>query len=896
MGTSSFVGRVEPLQRLGRAFASATSGVPQVVAVEATAGMGKSALLTEFCDGLDGGHRLLGSGDEVEATLRFGLLEQLLQTRPAWADPFNAGAALLQQVGRLPGDGPVVIVVDDAHWSDLWSLQALNFMVRRLRSDPVLLVLAYRPEQAFRLPVGLVQRADAADSRVPLGGLTGDEIQELASALGAGPLTDRAAARLHGHTGGNPLHLRALLRELRLADLEALDRPLPAPRSFALLVINDLAGASTSARRVASAAAVLGDQASVSDILALAEIDRANAPDAFEELTRVGILRFPAGETQVRFVHPLVRAAIYDDLGPGMRCQLHERAAHLMSGLPALRHRVSAAIVPEPGLATDLETEGDAQVRAGQLSVAAEAWLAAARLGGAPAETERRLLTGVDLLLRSGDVAAALGYADRIDAIEPTAQRLYLQSRMAWLTGQADHAVRLGKQAWDQLSGLGPGERDQLAAMLAQIEVLRDHGAEAARWAATALVGGLDPDQAPLTRSIQAQGLFASGNVDAALRVFGDLPRDPRLVDPRRHAELTVRGVLRAASGDLARADADLMVAGSVLHGDLSEFRLIARAHLALARFRAGDWTSANVVAEEVVSLAADMEQHWIAGYVHAIAAMVPAGRGEWETAQRHADKAARMAAEFQDPATGAYADDAAVFLATCRGEPADVVSLADSLRRGPLITPHEPGLFTWPVHLVSALVELGRLDEAEDELARVEDLARRRAHPTRLAAVARLHGQLANARGNQKDARAAFETAIARGDDRVDADERAIAHLNYARFLRRRGERRAAVAHLVEARRRYGLLAAGPFIARCDDLLSACGVQGPGQASSVDVLTPQERAVAALICAGRTNRQAAEELVVSPKTIGYHLANAYTKLGVHSRAQLVVAMQRLGS
>src|SRR4029077_16864405 len=126
---------------------------------------------------------------------------------------------------------------------------------------------------------------------------------------------------------------------------------------------------------------------------------------------------------------------------------------------------------------------------------------------------------------------------------------------------------------------------------------------------------------------------------------------------------------------------------------------------------------------------------------------------------------------------------------------------------------------------------------------------------------------------------------------------ERAAAHLAYATFLRRRGERRAAIAHAREARARYAALCARPFLQRADQLLNEGGVPADSTETAVEdaaiedwasPLTPQERAVATLIATGRTNQQAANELVVSAKTVSFHLQNVYAKLDVHSRAQLV--------
>ena len=116
----------------------------------------------------------------------------------------------------------------------------------------------------------------------------------------------------------------------------------------------------------------------------------------------------------------------------------------------------------------------------------------------------------------------------------------------------------------------------------------------------------------------------------------------------------------------------------------------------------------------------------------------------------------------------------------------------------------------------------------------------------------------------------------------------------SYGRFLRRRGEVRSARGRLEEATDRFRSLGATPFLQACYEELAACGgstdVSPP---SDVDGLTPQERVVVRLICEGLTNHEVATQLVLSVKTVGYHLGNAYAKLGVHSRAQLVA---KLGS
>jgi DNA-binding CsgD family transcriptional regulator len=117
---------------------------------------------------------------------------------------------------------------------------------------------------------------------------------------------------------------------------------------------------------------------------------------------------------------------------------------------------------------------------------------------------------------------------------------------------------------------------------------------------------------------------------------------------------------------------------------------------------------------------------------------------------------------------------------------------------------------------------------------------------------------------------------------------ERALAEDAYGRFLRRAGERRQAATHLQSARATYVGLDCHPFLEYCDRELAACGLPGQRTARRHLGLTPQELAVARLVAAGRTNRDTATELVVSVKTVEYHLGNVFAKLGVTSRSQLV--------
>ena len=192
------------------------------------------------------------------------------------------------------------------------------------------------------------------------------------------------------------------------------------------------------------------------------------------------------------------------------------------------------------------------------------------------------------------------------------------------------------------------------------------------------------------------------------------------------------------------------------------------------------------------------------------------------------------------------------------------------------------------PVNYTTALVHLGRLEEASALLERVEHRARATDRFSSLCALARVRGELAMARRDTAAARAAFHEAVEL-IGAADALEAGLVRLAHGQFRRRRGERRGAEEELIEAREAFARLGATPWVERSDAELALLGGRRDpaGPPGEVDPLTPQERLVAELVCGGRTNQRVAEELVLSVKTVSYHLSNVYTKLDVHSRTQL---------
>ena len=254
----TFVGRREELRALEDELEAVRRGEPRVALVQGPPGIGKTTLVERFLDGASDGRVARASGDESEVDLPGGVLDQLLRhagiSLTAPAGHVEAGVALLDALGELQADGPVIVVVDDVQWADALSLRALLFAVRRLVSDHVLVLLAVRAGELRALPDGLRKAARTSLSLEPLGV---GEVHDLADGVGVA-ISARGARRLHEHSGGNPLHARALLAEVPARGWEDTEFALPAPRSLAELVTARLRAGDEASARLLEAAAVLG--------------------------------------------------------------------------------------------------------------------------------------------------------------------------------------------------------------------------------------------------------------------------------------------------------------------------------------------------------------------------------------------------------------------------------------------------------------------------------------------------------------------------------------------------------------------------------------------------------------------------------------------------------------
>ena len=894
----AIVGREPELARLDAALARARAGTPVVVLVTGEAGMGKSQLVAAVGERTDA-LVVAVACDPAEADLDYGVVEQVLRAAPldpTWVDgvvpgpgtgPLDAGATLLAALDDLPLEQGVVVVVDDAQWADAASLDALTFVARRLRAEPMALCVTCRTAAVDTLPTGLVRLAADAGALIELAPLGPDTVGELAARHVGEALPAPAVERLHAHTGGSPLHVAGLARELGVAGLTVAG-DLPAPRSYARLVITRLASCGPEARQVVTALAVLGLTAPLAVVSAVAGVDDPLV--ALDEAVAAGLVRVvdEPGARSLTVAHPLVRAAVLEDLPPSRVAAIHRAAGAVLDGPAGLRHRIAGSAGPAPALAAEARAVAAGLADRGAHGAAGRLLLDASRIDAAGAA--RDVPTAVDQFLLAGDLAAATALRDRVASLPPGSRRDFVLGHLAYVVGPRRTAVGHLEAAWAARPVAGAGDEDdhelagRIAGLLATIAVDRSDGSGARTWATRARA--LAPARAAdghvghmLAMSHALEGTIAAGIDELTEALAGGAPGGAVAVDLHLG-----RGVLRLWAHDLAGAADDLAACLAAGAPGTLVARETARYQLAELHYRAGRWDAAAVGAEVAASVADAGDQTWIAAFPHAVAASVLAGRGEWERAEAHLAAASRSATATAGGAARVWVALAAARLAEARGNAAAVVASVDALAAGR--RRFDEGIVPWRAPYVEALVDLGRLDDAADALAWLAEDASTTASPLVRAELARAEATVALAVGDLDGGAGAVARGLAVASG-AGPYPRARLELVAGRLWRAGGDLERAVATLGDADRRFAALGAAPWERRVEAELTAAGRRPRRRTATAAALTPHEAAVVHVVAEGRTNREAAAALYLSVKTVEHHLSRAYAKLGVRSRADL---------
>ena len=866
--------------------------------MQGEAGIGKTTLVDRFVAELQETRIVRASGDESEIHVPFATADQLLRSDGGQSDVLHArrhvttGLKLLELVTAETEDAPCVVVVDDAHLIDAESRRALLFAARRLLAGRVLVLLVVRGTADDTLPEGWRKLATPpTGDTLTVEALSPTHISELGRALGIA-MTPDAASRLWEHTGGNPLHAEAVLRDLpSVGTWQYEPRALPVPASYAQLVRRDLSRCTEDVVALIEAAAVLGVRAPLPSVVELASLDEPL--EALDAAVDSGLVRVDdrAHGSFVEFSHPLVRAAIYDALAKARRSELNCAAALIVpDAAAAMRHRVEAATVIDDALLADLETHARTEMALGAWSSAVSSLIAASRLSPSPGERERLALEAVEAMLYWGDGSAARRLAEQTGFTEGP-RRDSVLAYLAIFAGVVEEAQRLLTRAWEQR---GLVDDSRLAATIAQrsafLATSRLRGREAIEWAQRAVV--LAPDD-PATGLLVAPSLAlgfsfigARHEAHAALDRWLDGPTAPE------HAAgfvlLALKGFLLLGEGDLkaARAAFETSVAESLDRG-LLVVAALSLAGLTRTEYVAGAWDSATVASERAITLAVETEDRWTLALALWAATDVPAARGARSVAESHVRTICDQSPTFERHI--AVEAIATATLAAAEDRPADVLRALEPLDRiQPRDGVDDPAFLPWQHLKAHALVDTGELEAAAHFIDNAATLADRRRNPLLAARVAHARGKLEFARHDPARALESLVDAHTRVERLGMPYEQALVELSQGQLLRRSGQRRAAAGALLAAQARLTALGARPALQRCENELSACGL-APAARKTRDysALTPQELAVTRLVVSGMSNREVAEELMLSTKTVEFHLSHVYAKLDVRTRSEL---------
>jgi DNA-binding CsgD family transcriptional regulator/Tfp pilus assembly protein PilF len=882
----------------------ARHGSAQSLVVSGEPGVGKTALLEELVSTNPDALLLRTQGLEAEAPLAFAALHRLLmpvmrlrdalpppQARalrvafgeeegPA-VEPFMVALATLSMLTGAGEESLTLCVVDDAHWLDPETSEALLFAVRRLGADRVFVVFSAREgvPTLFR-PAGIQE--------LVLHGLDPSAARALLDERADAGRSELVTERLIAETSGNPLALLELPLQLSRAELEG-EAPLPAQLHLTARVEQSFLDRSRQLPTDVQTVLLLVAADDTADVAVVrrASVSLGTGEHELDEAVRSGLLLLDDATVRVR--HPLVRSAIYQAADTGARRQVHHALADALDGFGdpdrAAWHRAAAAEGPNEDLAKALEDSGSrAERRAGY----AAAMAAFQRASALTTEEPRR---------------AALGFS---------------AARNAWASGQLGHARTM--LASVNAIATDPGLRADIARLRGRIEANVGSAPDAHRIfiEAAEAIRALDPmralEMSGLAATLRAYGADSGTRLTDADGLAESAPvGDPRAVCL---AQL-LRAMTHAAERDWAAAVAALRVALEV--GDAVD-DLDVLGNLGNAALQVGDDDAQQRLYGQMLSKA--RERGTVMAVVYALQRLCFShfSRGDLVAVRSAADEARGLGVSLNQPALTAAPLAWLTLLAALQARE-DYDPLMDELDH---VVVNQPlGILSDPVHDVTRwakgiraaaagdvfgaahqfrqfrlaplarLATMDRVDATvragEPEVARswVEELtpfAEATRWPWALAAVA--CGRAVTGNDGQEEAQ--FELALSLHDAPGRRYDRARTELAYGEWLRRSQRRVDARPHLRRALEAFRDMRADTLADRATQELRASGETARKRDPSTLVdLTPMELKVAQLVSSGLSNKDVAAQIWVSPRTVAFHLRNVFTKTGVTSRGEL---------
>ncbi len=897
-------GRDRELALLTDLLDRARSGDATALVIRGEAGVGKSALLdATIVAATSAGMRVLRSqGLESESPLAFAGLHQLL--RPLLArievlpapqaqalrvafgqregpavDPFVVALATLGMLTDAAEAQPVLAVVDDAHWLDDASADALMFAARRLQADPVAVVFASRDGDSRTLEADGI-----TDMR--LDGLDANAARTLlADRLGA-QLSDEVTRALLAQTGGNPLALVELPTELTAEQLAG-SAPLPTQLHLTERVQRVFLDR---CRRLPEQVQALLLVAAADDTGGLAVVQEAAAllgvpHDAVHQAERANLVVTDRESLRVR--HPLVRSAMYQ------AATGHERrAAHraLAAALGADRdpdrqawHLAAAADGPDLEVATALDRVGERAERAGGYAAAAAAYERAADLTAPEPLRARRLFSAARCAWACGDAARAATLAQ---AARPLADDRLLGADIDRLRARVEINVGSAATAHHILisAARAVAADDPVRALEMRVAATLTHQYNAGIPQDTADTWPSDARLPADARTRCLRDLLSATTADSAhawADALQSLARAVETVPEVDDADVVANvgnAALHLGDDDAHRRCYGRMLAGARSRGAVASV-LYALPRLAFADLLGGRWDRVRDAADETLALAAAVGQRPLAAAPLAWLTLLAAQRGDagYEDLRTRLNAAERQHLGVLTDPVHDLSRWAAGIRASQAGDAADALHQLSRLRVAPIARMAALDRF-------DAAVRADRRPLAQQwaqDLAGFAD-----ASGWGWAHAAAAYGQALLAR--PAEALRLFEAALAHHARANRPYELARMHLAYGELLRRSQRRVDARTHLRTALTVFDDLGAEPFGTRARQELRASGETARKRnPSTLTALTPTELQVVQLVARGLSNKDVAAQLWISPRTVAFHLRGSFAKLGVSSRGEL---------
>jgi DNA-binding CsgD family transcriptional regulator/exonuclease VII small subunit len=924
------LGRDIELSELRRFLGSAPAG-PSALLLEGAAGIGKTTLWLEgIADARRMGYRtLVTRAAGSEATFSYAALgdlfaEHLSEALPALpapqaraleaalmrteaegvsSDPWAVSLASLAVLRSLAAAGPLVVAIDDVQWLDAPSARVLSFALRRLTDEPIAFLSSLRIGPGSAGDPLSIDRTLARTERQEVGPMQEGPLGRLLRDRTGADLPRPVVVRLHRVSHGNPLFALEIARAMVRGGVRPEPgEPLPVPEDLQQLLSARLASLPEEARSPLLAIAAMS-QPTVELALAAASPEHS-ARAGLAHAEEAGVIERADG--RVRFTHPLLASTVYVNASAGERRDLHVRLAGLVSDAEErARHLALASERPDAEVAVALdEAARHARARAAPDAAAELAELARQLTPPEDVDSLRaRSLQAAEYHFDAGDASQALGVLKDAIASSPPgrerAQILFRLSAMSWMN--LIHGVR------------EPAEQAALEA--GEDRELLSDAHMALTWVAFYL-GDLEDAWHHAQRSVEhAQGITDPGTRADALATLGFVqfmrgqPADALMTEALELQDLTMREgswtegsvytTPRSILGLELMWSGDLEEARRVFEHELAEYEKHAMytvrqevlCYLAELECRAGRWEIAAGYAAEAMETVIESGQTETQAHVALFnQALAAAHLGHVDDARSWASEGVRLALKNDDLFNANWNRAVLGFLelsssnfeqAHANLEP--VVEYLERMRSA------EPGFIPCIPDEVEALVALGRVEEAEPLVDRLEAQGRALDRAWALATGARCRGLIAAARGDLEAAHLALERALEEHERVAQPFERARSLLILGRIERRAKQKRAARSSIERARDVFSELGASLWSALAESELARIG----GRPARPLELTATEQEVARLVAEGRTNREVADALFMSPSTVQANLKRIFGKLGVRSRTELAARVDR---